>query len=124
MVEGFSLVSELSTQIAHPVNVMLTVFNVECIWVVSLAQRLPLFKSLQDLIHWHLGFEFLVRGTNALDDAKAVLVKFSGHIALLGSQHSAGNIAEAAAHLAISIVGIPHIWQIVHFVLTLALEAV
>jgi hypothetical protein len=48
---------------------MLTVFNVECVWVVSLAERLPLLKSLQDLIHRHFGFEFLVRGTNALDDA-------------------------------------------------------
>lgn len=59
VVEGFLLVSELPTELTHPVDVVLTVFDVECIWVVVLAKILTLLESLQDLVHWHLGLERL-----------------------------------------------------------------
>ena len=60
MVEGLSVVLQLTAQVPHPVDVELAICHVEGSWVEALAQGLALNEAVQDAVHRDLGLKLLI----------------------------------------------------------------
>ena len=101
--------SEFSTEIGHPLNVLLTIDLVVGIWVVSLAKRLALFKSLEDQVHWDLSLKDLVWRANALDGYRSLLVVIFCVISLVCCHEGTSNISEAATDFTVAEVRVLHV---------------
>ena len=59
VMESFWLVIKLTTQIAHPLDVVFSCPDVECMRVVQLAKTLTFDKSVQNPVHRNFSFELL-----------------------------------------------------------------
>ena len=64
MVEGFLVVLQLATEVAHPVDVELSRAHIEGSGVEPLAKGLSLRKTVENAVHRHLCLEFLIGRSN------------------------------------------------------------
>lgn len=67
MMEGLSVVLQFTAQVAHPVDVDLSVARVESTRIVQLAEGLAFDKFVQDLVHRDLSLELLVARTHSVN---------------------------------------------------------
>lgn len=65
MMESLGLMFELSTQILHPLDVLLPELHVEGLWVVALAKELALLEAHHDLVHGDFSLKGLLLAPNS-----------------------------------------------------------
>ena len=119
--ERFLVMLQLATEVAHPVDVGLSVAHIEGSWVVPLAKFLILSETVKNAVHGHLSLEFLVGCSDTLHYVLSVLLLLS--VAIPGRLLNGSLILESATGRAIAQVTVAVVLEEVGLSV-LAIEAV